>query len=209
MVTSCGRHPQRHPLIWVWDMSSSTTKTKWSTTHKDDVWRKPHWLTQAIWSSPTPAYPKDGKRAGAEVAQAASPSHRKLLEKENAKLLTALKAAHDELESLKAAAALQGKAVEAPPSRDLVKETSIDDPFAPKPNLAPGTIEEPDSFISKTPELPNDDEPKLSLEGTLESLRVQAEQLLEVQDDIMAENRRFSRKLAMRSQRSSPLRAAS
>jgi hypothetical protein len=128
------------------------------------------------------------------------------LEKENTRLLNALKAAHEEVEALKAAAALQRKAAD---ESSLVKETSIEDPFAPQP-----AIDEPDSFISTTPDRPNDDEPKLSLEGTLESLRVQAEQLLEVQDDIMAENRRFSRKLAMRSQRnspmkSSPLRAAS
>ena len=37
---------------------------------------------------------------------------------------------------------------------------------------------------------------KMTLEGTLESLRVQTEQLLEVQDDIMAENRRFGAKLS-------------
>ena len=100
---------------------------------------------------------------------------------------------------------LQRKAANESSPKDIVEETSIEDPFAPRQSDTAG---EPDSFISTTPERPNDDEPKFSLEGTLESLRVQAEQLLEVQDDIIAENRRFSRKLAMRSQRNTPMKSS-
>jgi len=49
---------------------------------------------------------------------------------------------------------------------------------------------------------------KLTLEGTLESIRVQTEQLLEINDDFIAEQKRWSKRLSMtRSNRSTPVRA--
>lgn len=51
--------------------------------------------------------------------------------------------------------------------------------------------------------------PQMSLEGTLESLLVQTEQLLEVNEDFLIENRRWSRRISgLRSQRGTPRRTS-
>lgn len=140
--------------------------------------------------SPTPAYPRDGNRAGAELG------FQNQLRKDNAGLNALLKAARDEIATLKGTTTVpQGTKLIAP-SEGFTAHTrrnsfSADD----DQNDATG-----DSFTS------------MSLEGTMESLRVQTEQLLELNEDFLAEQQRWSvglrRKNSMQ-QRSSPLRASS
>ena len=70
------------------------------------------------------------------------------------------------------------------------------------------TIEDP--FVGSPPHHRNAEpaSPPMSLEDTLESLRVQTEQLLEVHDDILAENKRWSHRLSgLRSNRNTPVRS--
>lgn len=144
--------------------------------------------------SPTPAYPKDGKRAGAELASVKRPNV-KHLERENAELLAQLRAAQDELVVLKAPPAPQPQSREAPSAARPAYH--IGDPFAPHTNghhISPHTNGHTNG----------DWDGKMTLEGTLESIRVQTEQLLEINDDFIAEQRRWSRNLGTtRSQRSS------
>ncbi|KAK4976810.1 hypothetical protein LTR42_002855 [Elasticomyces elasticus] len=83
---------------------------------------------------------------------------------------------------------------------------SDEDPFAPRMN---GTM------IQTSPQRENNNNTTwaarspthVTLEGTLASLRVQTEQLLEINDDFVAEQKRWDMRLGL--PRSSPLRAAS
>ncbi|KAK3642445.1 hypothetical protein LTR56_010798 [Elasticomyces elasticus] len=73
---------------------------------------------------------------------------------------------------------------------------------SPVPQIA-STEAEDDEEMNVAPEIPA----HATLEGTMASLRVQTEQLLEINDDFVAEQKRWNMKLGL--PRSSPLRAAS
>lgn len=140
--------------------------------------------------SPTPAYPRDGNRAGAE------PSDQHRLRKDNASLNALLKAARDEIAALKCA---------SPGSHSTGKFAIVED-FTEHTRRDSTPLNEDqdhamiDSFMS------------MSLEGTMESLRVQTEQLLELNDDFLAEQQRWSRRLQRKDstqQRNTSLEVAS
>ncbi|KAK5135802.1 hypothetical protein LTR08_004629 [Meristemomyces frigidus] len=159
--------------------------------------------------SPTPAYPKGGRRAGGEMAAVRQPEYVQL-EKENAGLVAALHAAQAELAAFKTPVTppkqqqiVQRRPASPMPDREQRPQAPPayynEDPFAPHTN---------GHHVSRSSSRSEWDG-NMTLEGTLESIRVQTEQLLEINDDFIAEQRRWSRKLsATRSQRNSPMRAA-
>lgn len=152
--------------------------------------------------SPTPAYPRDGRRAGAVHEEAGSPQRRRL-EDENAGLHAALRASQAELAHLRSSPTSFRQSRGTPFSPTHHRPSSFDDPFASPSALAarrPLPSTEAYGAGEKT-------ESGLSLEGTLESIRVQTEQLLEINDDFLAEQRRWSTRLGgSRSQRATPYR---
>ena len=181
--------------------------------------------------SPTPAYPRDGARAGAAVEGARQPhgprsdsiaeirsAKTEQLEQDNADLKAALSAAQEEIAALKQSTVRQLRSrLTKRPSNELANGS---DPFAPAKT---------NGFMSLEDRTQQENNGQLSLEGTLESIRVQTEQLLEINDDFLAEQRRWSSRLSVRrsnynspygglrrssrsspmGHRSSPLRAAS
>merc|ERR1712070_67713 len=172
--------------------------------------------------SPTPAYPKDGRRAGAATltADTMQSPRVKQLEDQNKDLFTALQAAQREVAEMKSSpfssqrrTTRYGKSLPYPGAED---NEEADDPFASP------SIRAHRSAVSGGPSAAhssylNDEDNGMSLEGTLESIRVQTEQLLEINDDFAAEQRRWSQRLSLsRSQRggsmtpfrNSPLRGA-
>ncbi|KAK3072991.1 hypothetical protein LTR53_005803 [Teratosphaeriaceae sp. CCFEE 6253] len=121
--------------------------------------------------SPTPAYPKDGQRAGAliELAQ----------QDENSPPKGAEELAHAE-------------------------KSDSDDPFAPRSASVPVPTTPLQKAAGHCPasEQGWHGNSPMTLEGTLESIRVQTEQLLEINDDFLAEQRRWSRRLGLQKRRS-------
>jgi len=148
--------------------------------------------------SPTPAYPKDGRRAGAHVLAARRiRSHE--LEKENAELVAALRSAKNELKALKSSRERSVKGESAGRSPKHVHDG--DDPFAL--HMGNRSPRQSRDNVYKTGEWDG----SMTLEGTLESIRVQTEQLLEINDDFIADQRRWSLRMGRtRSDRSTPLR---
>lgn len=166
--------------------------------------------------SPTPAYPRGGNRAGSHVDASKAPKMN-TLQKENEKLVEQLREAMEEIVTLKARSAKPPKASQAveeaveeeqEEAKDLIASTTdIDDPFTtPGRRSTDASARRPrrDSVPRQPSQKSSPALPQVTLEGTLESLRVQTEQLLEVNDDIMAESRRWSRRLSgLRSSRRS------
>ncbi|KAK3659785.1 hypothetical protein LTR56_001149 [Elasticomyces elasticus] len=162
--------------------------------------------------SPTPAYPKGGRRAGARTEAARRDHEEKIqLAKENSRLKEELTKVEGELEALKSAPAVTGQSHGShspPPAYHNGEIEDDDDPFAPRMNgttmqTSPLRENNNNNDTSRAAHSPT----HVSLEGTLASLRVQTEQLLEINDDFVAEQKRWNRKLGL--PRSSSLRAAS
>ncbi|KAI6983207.1 hypothetical protein KC355_g10879 [Hortaea werneckii] len=179
--------------------------------------------------SPTPAYPKDGRRAGAAASlttEAVQSPRVKELESQNKDLFSALQAAQREVAEMKSSPFSSHrrenlrKAFPHPEDEDDYDEEPAGDPFASpsiRANRSPIPTAGTAAPAAHSASISNDHDNGLSLEGTLESIRVQTEQLLEINDDFAAEQRRWSQRLSLsRSQRggsmtpfrSSPLRGA-
>ncbi|KAK0896170.1 hypothetical protein LTR02_011374 [Friedmanniomyces endolithicus] len=172
--------------------------------------------------SPSPAYPRDGRRAGARPDPAKKTKERDVeerAERGTIELQGALTAAQEELSALKRMFPIVApQSCPSPPrpfqpvnNDNEYSDTDTNDPFAPRTNADPTTSP---SRHNRTTTSPAHHSPaaQTTLEGTLASLRVQTEQLLEINDDFIAEQKRWSRKLGLRGQQSvrrSPLRAAS
>jgi hypothetical protein len=143
--------------------------------------------------SPTPSHPRGGPRAGSEAIQ-----HK--LKQDNDSLTLALKAAQDEI------ALLQN--FEAAPSR-AERFSAASSSQSEANGNASTTVPDDSTTSGEDTEGP---EPQMTLEGTLESIRLQTEQLLEINDDFMAEQQRWTSRLALRNhtnqQRSLPLRVS-
>jgi len=111
------------------------------------------------------------------------------LAKENARLIADLKTAQEELVGMKAAALLAEGTKSTAEAQNTITVEEADDPFAPQPST---------TYQPATPSrVRRDSGNNMTLEGTLESLRIQTEQLLEVHDDIQAENDRFRKKMSL------------
>ena len=156
---------------------------------------------------PTPAYPRGGRRAGAqEVIE--EEAGKETLRRENQRLLTELRAAEAEVGALRASllsstgSAKRGlnltlSTVGAVDAEVVKSSAELEDPFAPSSDT-----QLDDSTLLRDLEVDEeeDDDPwdgNMTLEGTLECLRVQTEQLLEVHDDFLAENRSWSQQLKL------------
>lgn len=140
--------------------------------------------------SPTPP----GKHARSET----SLRDQFQLRKDNASLSAMLQAAQNEIASLKSVTAGAEGAYALPQTQSDTATGS-----ATSRGGSASTDDDQSSFIGGS---------TMSLEGTMESLRVQTEQLLELNDDFIAEQRRWSKRLRRDNSthaRSSPLRAAS
>ncbi|KAI6897173.1 hypothetical protein KC334_g10483 [Hortaea werneckii] len=180
--------------------------------------------------SPTPVYLKDGRRARAAslTTDAVQSPRVKQLESQNKDLFSALQAAQREVAEMKSSPFSSHrrenlrKAFPHPEDDDDGDEEAAEDPFAspsirahrsPVPTASATTAAPAAAHSSYS----NDHDNGMSLEGTLESIRVQTEQLLEINEDFAAEQRRWSQRLSLsRSQRggsmtpfrNSPLRGA-
>lgn len=152
-------------------------------------------------------YARDGHTDGVALVSTVEQPTREALEEENAKLFASLAAAQEELAVLRALPASEEED-RSPPQQIVKEEPRLEDPFAPQPPRHQPN-ESNGHSLSISPDSTKYSSTQMTLEGTLESLRVQTEQLLEVQDDILADNRRFSQKLGgLRSQRNSPFRSS-
>jgi len=172
--------------------------------------------------SPSPAYPRGGRRAGARPENAEKTNERGVEEgtkKGTLELQGALTAAQEELSALKRMFPMAAPQPSPSPPRtsqtvnndNEYSDTDTSDPFAPRTNADPTTSPSRHNSTTTSP-AHHSPAAQTTLEGTLASLRVQTEQLLEINDDFIAEQKRWSRKLGLRGQQSvrrSPLRAAS
>ncbi|KAK5144233.1 hypothetical protein LTR32_003806 [Rachicladosporium monterosium] len=172
--------------------------------------------------SPSPAYPRDGRRAGARPDPAKKMKERDVeerAERGTIELQGALTAAQEELSALKRMFPIVApQSCPSPPrpsqpvnNDNEYSDTDTNDPFAPRTNADPTTSPSRHNGTTTSP-AHHSPAAQTTLEGTLASLRVQTEQLLEINDDFIAEQKRWSRKLGLRGQQSvrrSSLRAAS
>jgi hypothetical protein len=158
--------------------------------------------------SPNQAYHDDHANAGSFSDEQFHLETLMQLQKENGALRMALRAVQDELISGKTPNVPLEDAHEAPES--AFSQAPTDDPFR-SPTTTTTHGEGASAFGGSRNEEYEDDEGRLTLEGTLESIRIQTEQLLEINDDFMAEQRRWSGRLGLRidNYRTSPLRAES
>lgn len=153
--------------------------------------------------SPTPAYPKDGKRAGGEAGA------RNQLRKDNASLSAQLQAAQDEIATLKRATSGTNHGLGLYTALRNQTSSFLEDYSTPA-RRDPASAD--DSQASGMGVCMDDS--TMQLEGTLQSAMVQIEQLMELNDDFAAENQRWSERLRRNDRtlaRSSPtpLRAVS
>ncbi|KAK1056446.1 hypothetical protein LTR74_014924 [Friedmanniomyces endolithicus] len=172
--------------------------------------------------SPSPAYPRDGRRAGARPDPAKKTKERDVEERAETgtiELQGALTAAQEELSALKRMFPMAAPQSSSSPPRPFqpvnndneYSDTDTNDPFASRTNADPTTSPSRHNGTTTSP-AHHSPAAQTTLEGTLASLRVQTEQLLEINDDFIAEQKRWSRKMGLRGQQSvrrSPLRAAS